>query len=62
MSDSKVEYIRRRAYSGVVTKSHGLNRDKTKIDKRKTCCIDNLLREICPHFNLSPRVVLGKRF
>ena len=63
MSDPKLEHIRRTADSGVVTKSRGLNRGKTKIVmKKKTCCIDNLLREISPHFNLLSRRVLERRF
>ena len=35
MSDPKLEHIRRRADSGVVTKSRGLNRSETKIVKRR---------------------------
>ena len=35
MSDSKLEQIRRRADSGVVIKSRGLNRGKTKIVKKR---------------------------
>ena len=35
MSDPKLEHIRCRADSGVVTKSRGLNRSETKIVKRR---------------------------
>ena len=35
MSNPKLEHIRRRAGSSVVTKSYGLNRGETKIVKRR---------------------------
>ena len=62
MSDLKLEHIWHRADSGVITKSRGLNRGETKIVKRSTCCIDNLLREISRRLNLLSQVVLEKRF
>ena len=34
MSNPRLEHVRRRAESGVVTESHGLNRGETKIVER----------------------------
>ena len=35
MSDPKLEHIRRKANSGVITKSRGLNRGETRIIKKR---------------------------
>ena len=61
MSNPRLEHIRRRADSGVITKSRHLNRGETQ-SREETCCIDNLLWEISPHLNLLSRVVLERRF
>ena len=62
MSDPKLEHIRRKADSGVVTKSRGLNRGETRIIKKREYCIDTLHREIRYHYNLLSRPVFEKRF
>ena len=62
MSDPKLENIRHKAGSGVVTEGHCLNRGETKIIKRRgTCYTDNSLREIKCNYNLLSQVVLETR-
>ena len=58
MSDPKLEHIRHKADSGVVTKSRGLNRGETRIIKKR----DFLYRHFTPGNKVSLQLIVPTNF